>query len=302
MKIFITLLATIFAAMLPCKSSGAEITKTNAATSEATVRTDRISCSSLIQSKQSTETAFKAMADIGYKWVDLSCLKWAPHVSVEKLLEDFDAEASRVEALLAANGLRVSNLTFDPVEARAFEQYEREFTALAQLAARLDARLINLMAPSLKSDRDEQVARLRQLQAIAAKHGILLTVETHCFQITERPADALQLCRDVPGLGLTLDPAHYYAGTNQGASFDALLPLTQGTGFRAGGMTWKEIQLPWGEGPIDFVKIVKNLEAVGYRGFYVCEYIERHNEVNAVEQARRFFDWAVRLSIKPMAQ
>ena len=253
--------------------------------------TDRAACSSLIQCKQPTEKVLQTVAGLGYRWVDLSCLSWASHVSVPKLMEDFDREAARVEAALAASGLKVANLTFDSCYDRPFEQYEKEFQAVVKLAVRLKTGLINLMAPSNKTDRNEVAGRMKRLQAIAARDGVILTLETHTNQITERPGDALWLCQQVPGLGLTLDPSHYYAGPNQGAGFDALYPLVRGTGFRAGGMSWQEIQLPWGQGPIDFAAVVRKLEAASYRGFYVAEYIEGFNTVDPVEESRKFLEW-----------
>lgn len=252
---------------------------------------DRAACSSLIQCRQPTEKALQTVAGLGYRWVDLSCLSWASHVSVPKLMEDFDKEAGRVEAALAASGLKAANLTFDSCYDRPFDRYEKEFQAVVKLAVRLKTGLINIMAPSAKTDRNEVADRLKKLQAIAAEAGVILTLETHCNQITERPSDALWLCQQVPGLGLTLDPSHYYAGPNQGAGFESLYPFVRGTGFRAGGMTWKEIQLPWGQGPIDFAAIVRKLEAAGYKGFFVAEYIEGFNAVDPIEESRRFLQW-----------
>lgn len=256
---------------------------------------ERASCSSLTQAKQPLDVALQTIAGIGYKYVDLSALFWAPHVSPAELVKDFDKEATRVESALAAHGLKVSNLTFDPIEQRPFETYQQEFEALAKFAGRNRIRLINLMAPGVKFDRAAAVEKLRTLVAIGRRHGVLVSVETHCNQITERPADARWLCEQVPGLGLTLDPSHYYAGVNQGASFDELYPLVYGTGFRAGGMIWEEIQLPWGSGPIDFRAVVARLEQAGYKGFYVSEYIEGFNKVDAVTEARRYLEWARQL-------
>jgi sugar phosphate isomerase/epimerase len=206
-------------------------------------------------------------------------------------VKDFEIEAVRVENLLKANNLRVANLTFDAVETRPFDQYEPEFKAVVRLAVRLRARLVNLMAPSLKADRADQVAKLVRLQSIAAQSKIILTAETHCGQITEQPADALRLCQDVPGLALTLDPSHYYAGPNQGRDFTVLYPHVQGTGFRAGGYSWDKIQLPWGESPIDFKAVVLYLEKARYRGFYISEYIEGFNQVDAVAESKRYLEW-----------
>ncbi len=251
----------------------------------------RAGCSTLCQARQPAAKAFRAIGEAGFKWLDLSALSWCRHVSTPDLVKDFEREASRIESLLASNGLRVANLTFDSFDGQPFAEYEAQFKALAKLAARLKARLINLMAPSNKTERQEAVEKLRKLQAWAAAEGVVLTVETHVGQLTERPADALWLCRQVPGLGLTLDPSHYYAGPNQGAGFDALYPHVQGTGFRAGAMKWEDIQLPWGHGPIDFRVVVGKLEAAGYKGFYVTEYIEGFNAVNALEESRKFLQW-----------
>jgi sugar phosphate isomerase/epimerase len=254
-------------------------------------RLERAACSTLCQLKQPTEKAFQAIAGAGFKWLDLSCLSWAPHVNAAKLAADFEPEAIRVERALDASGLRVANLTFDAIETLPFEKYEAQFRALVQLAARLEARLINLMAPSAKCDRADQVAKLRKLQQIAREGGVILTAETHCNQITEWPADAVQLCQEVPGLKLTLDPSHYFAGPNQGASFDQIYPLVEGTGLRAGGRDWNSIQLAWGEGPIDFAEVIRKLKAAGYRGFFAVEYLEGHNQVDALAQSRRFLEW-----------
>ncbi|HOW69092.1 MAG TPA: sugar phosphate isomerase/epimerase [Phycisphaerae bacterium] len=252
----------------------------------------RASCSSLVQIKQPLETVAKSISEMGYPYLDLSCLSWAPHASVVEMGKDFEKEAGRVESVLAANRLKVSNLTLDAVEIKPYAEYEEDFRLVVKLAARLKARLINIMAPSKGADWADQVKKLKALQAIAAESGVILTVETHANQITELPADAERLCKEVPGLGLTLDPSHYYAGPNQGRSFDALYPLVQGTGFRAGGMSWDTIQMPWGEGPIDFAGIVAKLEAAGYKGFYVVEYLEGFNTLDPLAEARKFLAWA----------
>lgn len=260
---------------------------------------DRVSCSSLVQCKHPLEPCLRTVAKLGYKYVDLSCLSWEPrHASAQALVKDFEAEATRVENALKENDLKVSNLTFDSVEARPWDQYQAEFAAVVKLAVRLKARLINLMAPSAKAKWDEQIPKLRQLVATAKQAGVILTVETHTGQITELPANAEKLCKEVPGLGLTLDPSHYYAGPNQGKPFKNLYPYVQGTGFRAGGMSWATVQMPWGEGPIDFAEIVRDLEAGGYKGYYVVEYLEGHNKLDAPTEAKKFLNWARQLSGK----
>lgn len=252
---------------------------------------ERASCSTLVKAKQPLEPALKTVADLGFKYADVMCLSWTPHVNVDALVKDFDTEAARVEKALADNKLKVSNLTFDGIETKPFDEYRARFTAVVKLAVRLKAPLINIMAPSAKSDWADQVAKLKVIHRIAADHGIQLTLETHTGQLTEYPADAERLCKEVPGLGLTLDPSHYYAGPNQGKCFDNLYPYVMNTGFRAGGMKWEDIQIKWGEGPIDSAAIVRKLEAHGYRGYYVVEYLEGLGKNDAVESSGLFLEW-----------
>lgn len=252
---------------------------------------ERASCSTLVKSKQPLDSALKTVADLGFKYADVMCLSWTPHVNVDELVKDFDKEAARVEKALADNRLKVSNLTFDAIETKPFEEYKTRWTAVVRLAARLRAPVVNIMAPSVKSDRADQVAKLKVIHRIAADHGVRLTLETHINQITELPADAERICREIPGLGLTLDPSHYYAGPNQGKSIDGVLPYVMNTGFRAGGMTPAELQIKWGEGPIDFAAIVRKLEAGGYQGYYVVEYLEGYGKADSVESSKLFLEW-----------
>jgi sugar phosphate isomerase/epimerase len=53
--------------------------------------------------------------------------------------------------------------------------------------------------------------------------------------------------------------------------------------------------MPWGTGPIDFAGLARKLEASGYRGFYVSEYIEAFNQLDAMVEAGKFLAWARRL-------
>jgi len=265
---------------------------------------ERASCSSLCKMKAPTDEALKAIAGMGYHCVDLSAMTWAPHISVKELRRDAKRETERVESAVKASGVRIVNFTYDSYDAfgnRPFEEYEQDLDALAEFGEREHARLINIMAPSAQADRTEVAAKLKPLVATVKKHGLILTLETHVGQITERPADALWLCKNVPGLGLTLDPGHYYAGPNQGKPFDELYPYVKGTGFRAGRLAVGQepvgaaLQQEWGTGPIDFEKIVRRLEKAGYRGYYETEYLEQMNNVDAMESARKFLEWMRKL-------
>jgi sugar phosphate isomerase/epimerase len=56
-------------------------------------------------------------------------------------------------------------------------------------------------------------------------------------------------------------------------------------------MKWEDIQMRWGEGPIDSAAIVRKLEAHGYRGYYVVEYLEGLGKNDSVESSKLFLEW-----------
>jgi sugar phosphate isomerase/epimerase len=254
---------------------------------------ERAACSSLAQRMQPLEVAAERIAGLGYRSVDVSCMNWAAHVDVQTLLTDFDKEADRVAGILADHRLGVSNLTFDAVDSweAGFDAWIGGFASVAALGERLETTLVNLMAPAASFAWDEAVARLARAVEAAGARGVRVSVETHVDQMTERPADAVRLCREVPGLGLTLDPSHFFAGPNQGQPFDGAYALAYGTGIRAGGTRKDQLQVPWGEGPVDFQEVVGKLEDAGYTGYYVAEYLEDYSPEDPLVESEKVLAW-----------
>ena len=85
---------------------------------------------------------------------------------------------------------------------------------------------------------------------------------------------AVRLCEAEPGLGLTLDASHYYAGPNQGSDFSAVFPYVRHVHLRDAGADWEHLQVPAGAGRVDFRRIVEGLHAQGYKGKFAIEYID----------------------------
>src|SRR5262249_47606487 len=142
------------------------------------------------------------------------------------------------------------------------------------LAAALDVPVMTIGAAPRGTPEADEVARLRALVPVAAARGVTLTVETHTAQLTEWPAAAVRLCREVPGLGLPLDASHFYAGPNAGADFSAVYPYVRHVHLRDAGEDWAHIQVPAGSGRVDFAAIVRGLDAAGYGGKFAIEYID----------------------------
>lgn len=234
--------------------------------------------STLGWSKAPLEAAFAGIAALGFGQVDLALHEGWAHIDPSELAEGGAARvrevAQRVQALVrrhemkGVSAMNVGLRTPDPAEQR------RRLAAVCDLAAALGVTVITLGAAPRGTPLESEAARLRALLAEGASRGVQLTVETHTKQVTELPADAVRLCEAVPGLGLTLDASHYYAGPNGGADFDAVLPYVRHVHLRDAGSDWDRIQVPAGTGLVDFDRLVGRLHDLGYGGKFAIEYID----------------------------
>ena len=111
---------------------------------------------------------------------------------------------------------------------------------------------------------DAEVQRLTPLVNLAQIEGIVLTVATHIGTVAEIPDLAVRLCERVPGLGLTLDPSHFVAGPNQGATFDHVYPFVRHVHLRDTGRGPDQFQVRVGQGEIEYGRIVTQLARFGY--------------------------------------
>ncbi|WP_309668454.1 sugar phosphate isomerase/epimerase family protein [Tabrizicola sp.] len=117
------------------------------------------------------------------------------------------------------------------------------------------------------------VTGLRGLVAVAARHGITLTVEPHVGGLLASPAETLALLAEVPGLRLTLDYAHFTCmGFTQG-QIDVLAPHAAHVHMRQARPG--ALQAKWGEGTLDFTAMVGRLRDCGYKGYLAVEYVHQ---------------------------
>jgi sugar phosphate isomerase/epimerase len=126
--------------------------------------------------------------------------------------------------------------------------------------------------------------RWRVSQARGAK--LCLGVEPHVGSIVDTPERALELAKRVPGLGLTLDYAHF---TRAGFPDSAIEPLAKyATHLHARSARTGRLQAPLKENTIDFARIIRVLAARKFFGFIALEYVwidwEHCNEVDILSE------------------
>ena len=97
------------------------------------------------------------------------------------------------------------------------------------------------------------------MQLVEAE-GLILTVPTRIGTLTELPATARELCEQVPGLGLTLDPSHFINGPHQGGSYDEIFPYVRHVQLRDTGKAPGKFQVRVGQGEVEYGRIISQLQ------------------------------------------
>ncbi len=134
--------------------------------------------------------------------------------------------------------------------------------------------------------------------AAAAAAGLVFSVEAHLGSIVPNPQQTLRLVQRVAGLTLTLDYTHF---TRMGIADSQVEPLIQyASHFHARGARKGRLQTSLAENTIDYRRIVKRMQATGYRGFLGIEYVwtewEHCNQVDNLSETILWRDFFQELS------
>lgn len=219
-----------------------------------------VACSTRCFSKESLESALRHIAELEFNKIDLALIEGGSHLHPSEVAENLETalHAIRHGPSLTPSGL---DLDFGPVDAKTLR---RRFEAMCRLAKQLTVALLTIPAAPLGTPFDEEVQRLSGLAEIAAREGLVLTIETHSATLTADPHIAVALCKAIHGLGLTLDPSHYIHGPNQGANFDDVYPYVQNVHLRDTGRQPGDFQVRVGQGEVEYGRVVSQLERYGY--------------------------------------
>lgn len=245
------------------------------------------------------EQALRLARDLGMEALDIGLFAGRSHLRPEDVFQHPAQAAARATRALDAHELQVADVFGQP--ATAFQEMavnhpdstEREkavefFWRLLEFAARVNAKHMSLLPgvhfeeenydDSLKRCADELAWRVEA----AAKLGIVFAVELHLGSIAPTPAQARRLLDRIPGLTLTLDYTHF---TCQGIPDDEIEPLLRSTShFHARGACKGKLQASSQENTIDYARIVRAMNEMGYSGYVVLEYVwtewMRCNEVD----------------------
>ena len=233
--------------------------------------------STLNWSQNSLEKAVANVAALEFGQLDLALHEGWAHINPSDLASGgtprVQREAERINTLIARHGMkRVSAFNVGLGDCDMDQQAVR-LGAVCDLARALDVTVLTLMTARWGSPLVQEAERLRRLLPIAQDRSVQLTVQTHSTQVTAMAEAAVRLCELVPGLGLTLDASHLFAGPNKGEDFSAVLPLVRLVHLRDA--TLEHLQVPAGAGLVDFRALVTRLHQLGYEGKFAIKYVDR---------------------------
>ena len=109
-------------------------------------------------------------------------------------------------------------------------------------------------------------------------------LKTTAGRMTQDAETTASLCRNVPGLGVTLDPSHFIHGHKKLASWEPILKYVCHVHLRD---TKPEVfQVRIGQGCVEYGKIVAQLERVGYKRA-LCAHMPPLENVDQVAELRK---------------
>jgi len=142
-------------------------------------------------------------------------------------------------------------------------EYIEKFTLACRLAKDCKIVVATVHAAVPGTPFNEEIDRLRELVKIGVYHGVVVGVATEAGRITEMPETVGSLCKNVKGLGVTLDPSHYIYNLPKPKDFESILPHVCHVRLRD--TTQKQFQTRIGQGIVEFGRLVVQLNKVEYR-------------------------------------
>jgi len=215
-------------------------------------------CSTLCFGKLKLEDALRHIREMHFAKADLAIHHDGPHLTPADVARDPAKVATKLRA--SNLGFAGFHLTFAELDGPAVRDQLR---AVCKLARMLAVPLVTVLAAPTGSDQNAEVERLAAWRDVVQADGLLLCVETATGTLAGDVAGAVELCKQVPGLGLTLDPSYFVTPPTAGA-VDPLYPYVRHVRMRDTGAKAEQFQVRIGQGEIEYGKVISNLGRCEY--------------------------------------
>ena len=219
-----------------------------------------VACSTLCFSREPFESALRHIAELEFDKIELAIVEGGPHLQPSEVTENTEAAAHRLRNGPSLISTSIALDFGEPAPEGAL--LRKRFDAMCRLAKPLTVAVLSIQPAPLGTPFDDEVKRLTTLVNAATRQGLVIALDTDAKALTGDPAVAVELCKAVPGLGLTLDPSHYIQNGHK--DWDVVYPYIQNVHLRDTGKGPGEFQVRVGQGEIEYGRVVSQLERYGY--------------------------------------
>lgn len=266
----------------------------------------KLSCADFSFPLLSHDAALKIIALLGIRGADIGLFAGRSHLRPEHELKAPEKNGAALCRRLKQQGLVAADVflqlheNFTDFAVNHPEAARRKFArrqflkALDYTAATGSNHLTLLPGVVFKGEsREKSLARATEelLWRVERAAAVKLTVgvEPHIGSIVDTPERALQLAALTPGLGFTLDYAHF---TRVGVPDARIEPLTaRATHFHARCARKDRLQCSFKENTINFAGVLKAFNRHRFNGWLALEYVwidwEHCNEVDVLSETIR---------------
>lgn len=232
--------------------------------------------------KTDLDSALTQVKELDFAHVDLICIPQWEHVSLEALARDYDAQRDRIAAKLEKHQLQPVALncglpaTYDRSDATVQKRLAQAL-AIAKLLKDLNIQVASFYPGYKVEDRPwEEVLQdaaisMRELLEIGAQAGVTFAIELHAQTPFENLQQCSRLLETVEELQVAYDPSHFAMqeiDLKQTADF---LDRTVHVHLRDAGPG--KMQMPMGQGTVDFDWLLGALKQRNYAGHISLEYL-----------------------------
>jgi len=201
--------------------------------------------------------AMERLAELEYTAVEIDVHENGGHLQPALVASDPEAAIRECSDL---QRLRPVAVSFAAAETPTM--YD-QFSACCRLAKSLGVVTMVVESSELGTPFNGEIERLRKLVAIATDLDAVVGVKTASGRMTQDAETTASLCRNVPGLGVTLDPSHFIFGHKKPASWESIIKYVCHVHLRD--TRPEAFQVRIGQGNIEYGKLFNQLERVGYK-------------------------------------
>ena len=263
----------------------------------------KLSCTDFSFPLLDHQRALAVMASLGFRGADIGLFEGHGHLKPSRELTKPTRNGAALKRKLETHGLRAADIFLQiagdfaefavnhPDEKRRHQARE-QFLRTLDYANAAGSNHVTLLPGVVFANESRAASVGRAAEELAwrvlrAKEAKLqIAVEPHVGSLIDTPERALDLVKRVPGLGITLDYAHF---TRAGISDARIQPLTEyATHLHARAARRGRLQSSLKENTIEFSRVLTALRNHAFTGWIALEYVwidwEHCNEVDVISE------------------